>query len=50
MSDQPVLVEAVELPDVVLADEVLPPPAAGPHTTQGHLGISLREKIKFTAD
>ena len=47
MSDQPVLVEAVELLDVVLGDEVLLPPAAGPDTSQRHLGISLRDRIKL---
>ena len=47
MSDEPVLVEVVELLDVFLADEVLLPSAAGSHTLQGHLGLGLGEKIRF---
>ena len=49
MSDEPVLVEVVELLDVILADEVFLPSAAGSHTLQGHLGLGLGvgEKIMF---
>ena len=39
--DEPVLVEGVEVPDVVLADEVLLAPAPLPDSLQSHLGVSL---------
>ena len=40
--DEPILVQVVQVPDVVLADEMLLPPAPFPHSLQSHLGISLR--------
>ena len=39
--DEPVLVEGVQVSDVVLADEVLLPPASLPDSLESHLGVSL---------
>ena len=47
MPNEPLLVEVVKLLDVVLADEVLLPSAAGSHSLQGHLWLGLGEKIRF---
>ena len=41
---QPVLVEVVELPDVVLADQVFLSPAASPHALQGNLRPRLSKR------